>query len=209
VSSADIREQVPSGQGLPADGNGAAVHELPPTSELTDEQSALIAEACSKSSLLWLRPADSDRPQLAWHTWVEGTVLVISGPGEQTLPPLSGPVEVITRSKDTGTRLVTFLASGQELSTQDETRQTALDALAAARLNAQDTQEQAERWRSTAVVTRLTPLRVLSSGAGNDETLAQLLVPPPSPATTVGTHQPWHTKGRAGARRAKRRGNRQ
>jgi len=181
---------------------------MPATSELTAEQSALIAQVCSTSSLLWLRPVDSDRPHLAWHAWSEDTVLVISGPGEQTLPQLSGAVEVITRSKDTGVRLITFLARGQQLSAQDEGHREALDALAAARLNAQDPREQADRWREHGVVTRLTPMRVLAEGAGNDDSIAHLLVPPPSPATTVGDHQPWHTRGRAGARRARRRGNR-
>jgi hypothetical protein len=69
-----------------------------------DAHAALLAEAAGKSGLLWIRPAGQDRSWPAWHVWHDGAVLVVSGPGEQELPPLEGPVELVLRSKDVGSR---------------------------------------------------------------------------------------------------------
>ncbi len=52
----------------------------------------------------------------AWHVWLDGAAYVVSGPGEQPLPPLDGEVELILRSKDTWARLVTVRATASTVS---------------------------------------------------------------------------------------------
>src|SRR3954453_1842845 len=70
---------------------------------------ALVAEGATRSGVVWVRPSGSGRYHLAWHTWHDGAVLLVSGGGEQQLPPLDGVVEVVVPSKDTRARLATVL----------------------------------------------------------------------------------------------------
>jgi hypothetical protein len=177
---------------------------------LSDDDAALIAEACSKSSVVWLRPAaqgveGGERPHLAWHAWYEETVLVISGEGEQGLPALAGPVEVIARSKDNRARLVTFTARGEVVPADSPDWDALATALSAVRLNEQNSAGQRERWSSGCVITRITPLALTASGAGDDTTDPGAAPVAPTPATTVTAFRPWHVGGRARARRNRRR----
>ena len=71
-----------------------------------DPQAALLAEAATKSGLLWV-DVPGDRAWPAWHVWVDGAAYVVSGPGEQALPELPESVVLVLRSKDTGGRLLT------------------------------------------------------------------------------------------------------
>ena len=74
-----------------------------------DPQGALLAEAATKSGLLWV-DVPGDRAWPAWHVWVDGTAYVVSGPGEQVLPELPESVVLVLRSKDTGGRLLRVAA---------------------------------------------------------------------------------------------------
>jgi hypothetical protein len=176
---------------------------------LTAEQAALVAEACSKSGVLWVRTVGSSRHSLAWHVWHEGAAYVVYGVDEQMLPLMSGQIEVVVPSKDSGARLVTFVAQADILPARSPEWEAAADALAAARLNTRDAATQRDRWASGTLVTRLTPLHVVASGAGADGTPSGAAPAPEDGATTLTRHQPWHLRGRAAtwrARRAARRG---
>ncbi|HET9658133.1 MAG TPA: hypothetical protein VFP72_22460, partial [Kineosporiaceae bacterium] len=111
-----------------------------------------------------------------------------------------GAVEVIVRSKDTSGRLVSFLARAEVLPARSPEWDAAAEALSAARLNARDTDAQRERWASGALISRLTPVRLLTSAPGGDDTPSGAAPVPPSPATTVGS-RPWHAGGRPAQRR--------
>jgi hypothetical protein len=168
--------------------------------ELTPEQAALVAEACTKSGVVWVKPNDGVRFQLAWHTWHADAVHVVYGVDEQMLPLLSGAVEVIVRSKDTGGRVVAFLARAEVLPAGSPEWEAAATALSAARLNARETAEQRERWASGGLISRLLPVRLLQSSPGDDASPSGAAPVPPNPATTTG-RQPWHLGGRPGSRR--------
>lgn len=168
--------------------------------ELTAEQAALIAEACTKSGVIWVRPNDGVRFQLAWHVWHADAVQVVYGVDEQMLPLLTGAVEVIVRSKDTGSRVVAFLSRAEVLPARSPQWEAAADALSAARLNARDSAEQRERWASGGLISRLTPVRQLGVAPGDDTSPSGAEPVPPSGAATTG-RQPWHLNGRPDRRR--------
>lgn len=172
----------------------------PLEAELTPEQAALVAEACNKSGVVWVKPNDGVRFQLAWHTWHADAVHVVYGVDEQMLPLLNGAVEVIVRSKDTGGQVVAFLARAEVLPARAPDWEAAADALSAARLNARDSAEQRERWASGGLISRLTPVRLLRSAPGDDMQTSGAVPVPPNPATTTG-RQPWHLGGRPDRRR--------
>ena len=168
--------------------------------DLAPEQAALVAEACNKSGVVWLKPSDGERFQLAWHAWHADAVHVVYGVDEQMLPLLSGTVEVIVRSKDTGGQVVAFLSRAEVLPAGSPEWQAAADALSAARLNARDSAGQRERWSSGGLISRLTPIRLLRSAPGDATTPSGATPVPPSPATTT-DRRPWHLGGRPERRR--------
>ena len=174
---------------------------LPAEPDLTAEQSALVATACTKSGVVWVRSMDDGRLHLAWHAWFDQAVHVVYGVGEQMLPMLSGLAEVAVPSKDNRTRLVTFAARAQVLPPASTAWQAAATALSGVRLNAPDPAGQHERWANGCLISRLDPLHVLSSGAGADNAPSEAAPPPPSPGTTI-TRVPWHLGGRSGRGRA-------
>ncbi len=86
---------------------------------LSPAEAALVAEACTRSDLVWLRTVGESRGgestggesrggesrhHAAWHVWHDDAVCIVYGAGEQALPLLSGEVEVVARSKDSGAR---------------------------------------------------------------------------------------------------------
>jgi hypothetical protein len=166
--------------------------------------SGLIAEAAAKSGLLWIRPAPG-RAWPAWHIWRDGAAYVVSGPGEQQLPPLEGPVDVILRSKDTEARLLTLRADAATVRPDQAEWTEIATALKAGRLNAPDPDGLLERWAAGAVITRLAPTGELVEGPGRYFDTSGAAPPPPTPATTT-SWAPWHVRGRADSRRARRRG---
>ncbi|NBE95974.1 hypothetical protein FE391_25850 [Nonomuraea sp. KC401] len=122
---------------------------------MSDNTSA-IEEGAKKSGILWLT---LDRPRLAWHSWHDGSIYVVTGGEEQQLPGLDAldRVHVTLRSKDNGARLVEFDAA---VSVVDQAAAgDAMAALAKERLNARDSEHLAERWARECTVVRLTPER--------------------------------------------------
>ena len=64
---------------------------------------ALVAEAMTKSGVLWIEVA-GDRTWPAWHVWGDGRAYVVSGPGEQPLPgcPRRSPSSCAARTRAAG-----------------------------------------------------------------------------------------------------------
>ena len=154
-------------------------------------RSALIAEATRKAGLIWVRPAGETRARGVWHVWRDDAAggpaaYVVHGGGEQTFPwPLDGPVTVLTRSKETGARLVAWTAEPSRVRPEDPDWEPTVTALAAARLNAPDHATMTERWARESEVVRLAPTGEVTEAPGAESRESHAAAPVPSPATTV------------------------
>lgn len=201
-------------QAVPAPARAGAAAPPPTTTPPTttphepaaDPAAALVNEAMTKSGVLWIEVASElpDQPPRtwpAWFAWVAPTAYVVNGPGEQHLPWLPPEVKVILRSKDTGGRLLRVAARARLLSDADSQWAAAVEALATSRLNATD--DAIYRWRTRCAVTALTPYGALLDHPGTAGPTSGAAPPPPSRATTT-QWAPWHVRGRATARRARR-----
>jgi hypothetical protein len=180
-------------------------------------ETALVAEAAAKSELLWVRPSPgsarppgpagpAERAWPAWHIWTGGAAYVVSGPGEQQLPPLAGEVEVILRSKDTWARLVTVRAVAATVGPLDPDWAEIAAALKAKRLNAPDPDVLLARWAAANTITRLT-LGAVVEGPGSYDESSGATAPVPTEATTA-SWAPWHLRGRKNTRRDRRKRSR-
>ncbi|WP_235855139.1 hypothetical protein [Nonomuraea aridisoli] len=135
----------------------APAGKTPPTvagPETGADRAAAIAEGAKKSGILWLT---LDRPRLAWHTWHDGAIYLVTGGEEQALPGLEAldRVHVTLRSKDNGARLVEFDAA---VSVVDQAASPdVVAALAKDRLNARDSEHLPARWARDSTIVRLTP----------------------------------------------------
>ena len=168
----------------------------------------LLAEAASKSGLLWIRlPDGATHP--AWHVWHDdgdprGTgpaAYVISGVGEQPLPWLPEQVEILLRSKDTGGRLLTIGATVREITPAAPDWEAATEVIRPERLNLQGTPEEVDaRWRAGCTIHVLTPVGRPSEQPGSyaDQSGSQRIAP--AKGTTV-SWRPWHWRGRPQSRR--------
>lgn len=165
---------------------------------------ALLGEAAGKSDVVWIRPVEQSRTHAVWHVWHENAVVVLDGPGEQSLPELTPVVEIIVPSKETRAALITFHAVPEVLQNATERWQAAADVLAAARLNSPDMAGQLHRWRVEARITSFRPVAVVSAVSGDDGTPVGLLPPLGGGGTTL-TRRPFHFGRRR--RRAERLGH--
>ena len=194
-------DEGPSDPGADENGDGVAAG-------LTPEQLALVAEGCTRSGVVWLRPDGAVGHRLAWHVWHEGAVHVVAGGGEQDLPPLEGLVEVVVPSKDARSRLATVAARAERLWPGTTQWANAAQVLAAKRLNDRSDpahpEEQRDRWARYATITRLEPVALVASGAGPDDAAAGSVVPSRDGSTTG--RLPFHLGGRGhkGGRRRRR-----
>lgn len=171
---------------------------LPTYREISVEQRTAIAEVCSKSSVVWLRPEDDERRQIAWHVWHNDALHVVYGEGEQQLPMITGLVEVAVPSKSNGATVVLFVADAQILPPGSAAWAESAEQLSTARLNATDPEQQRKRWSQSCLISTLTPRLVLEIGAGYDQS-PTASVTPRREATT--TWRPWHLRGRNSRRR--------
>ena len=115
----------------------------------------LIEEAAKKAAVAWLTVPGAGSAYLVWTTWLDGALLIVSGPGEQQTPGLerAEALEVSLRG-DHGGRIVDWPA---RVSTVNPTSDL-LPQLAAKRLNgAGTTDEVVRRWGASNVVYRLDP----------------------------------------------------
>jgi hypothetical protein len=149
---------------------------------------ALVDEACRRSSLVWLRPLTADRATAVWHVVTDGAVHVVGGGREQQLPDLAegDQVEVTVRSKDTGARLVTFVATVSEVRPPDDAWAGVVADLHAKRLNPPDGEAQPQRWARESRVLRLAPTGRVLERPGHVSHRSHAAEPPGSPATTRG-----------------------
>ncbi len=167
------------------------------------ELTGAIAAVAAKAALLWIRPEGADRSWPAWQVWHEQASWVVSGPGEQPLPPLRGRVRLVFRSKAAGARLLAVSAIAEPLDPSDPRWSAAAQALAAGRLNsAVKPAELPNFWQAAGVqITRLAPVAVVHH-PGSFPAEPDRAEPILTPATSA-DRRPWHLGGRR--RRAARR----
>ncbi len=151
-------------------------------------RTALVEETCRKSAMVWLRPVGDTHAVAAWHVFVEGAVHLVGGGLEQPLPTLAEgqQVEVTVRSKDTGGRLLSFLATATVLEPDGEAWASVVPELHAKRLNPPDGEEQPRRWARESTVLRLEPTGRLIESPGHVSHRSHAAEPAGSPATTRG-----------------------
>ncbi|WP_207922840.1 hypothetical protein [Micromonospora sp. KC606] len=89
-----------------------------------------------KAAVCWVSVGDGPAVAL-WCVPLEGTLVVVSGPGEQTAPGLADATAArVTLRGDHGGRIVTWLARVTRLVSGTEEWETAAPLVAAKRLNA-------------------------------------------------------------------------
>ncbi len=154
--------------------------------------SALLSEALSKSDVCWIRTPTWTRA--VWHAYDREAVLIVTGPGEQSLPALPDEVELILRSKDAGSRLLRTSAKAVVLPPEHPMWPAAAAALAAERLNATD--DQLTRWRESATIYVLHPYGLPIERPGEYAVAPAAEAVHPAAATTSGW-RPRHLGGRA------------
>jgi hypothetical protein len=121
--------------------------------------SALVEEALKKASLAWISVGGGAARGL-WCMPLEGTLIVVAGPGEQSAPGLADADRATVRLRgDTGGLIVVWAAAVARLTPGGEEWATVAPLLANKRLNASGTAAAlVARWAATdCAVVRLTP----------------------------------------------------
>ena len=121
--------------------------------------SPVVDEAIKKAAVAWISVGDG--PALAlWCMPLDGALIVVSGPGEQSAPGLAEAAEATVRLRgDTGGLIVGCRATIERLQPGTEDWATVTPQLAGKRLNASGTAgDVVRRWADTGcAVVRLTP----------------------------------------------------
>jgi len=148
---------------------------------------ALIGEATKKSDLIWIATSGGSPIVAAWHVWHDDAAYVVTGQGEQPLPPdldVYPTCEVIVRSAEKWGRVVTWEAMVWRITPGLEEWPAVVPVLLAKRLNLPDGTAAAQRWAAQCTVFRLAPTgRVFEAGDSlPDDSGAE--PPRPTPATT-------------------------
>jgi hypothetical protein len=161
-----------------------------------DTGAALVAEACQRSTMLWVQ-APGRRALPVWHAWHDGAVLLVAGGEEQPDPVADGAteVQVVVRSKAAQSRLVTFGAAVEVLDPSTPQWAEAAAALRGERLNARDPDTLLDRWAASSRVLRLVPTGDATEEPGRYDASSGALPPAPSSAVTV-RRRPFHLGGR-------------
>ncbi|WP_435586457.1 hypothetical protein [Micromonospora aurantiaca (nom. illeg.)] len=127
----------------------------------------LVDEAVKKAAVCWVSTAGGPAYAL-WCLPVEGTLLVVTGPGEQTAPGLAdSDTADVTLRGDHGGRIVTCPARVTRLRPGTEEWDTVAPLVAAKRLNASGSAtELVERWAAQGcALNRLAPAGTAVTGA--------------------------------------------
>src|SRR5579884_3104836 len=99
--------ETPAEAAKPAD---AAAEAAKPADAAAPDDAALLDAALKRTELLWVGP-DAQSVRAAWHVWTDGSIYLMCGGGEQAAPVQpEGTAVVVARSKDKGTRLISFAA---------------------------------------------------------------------------------------------------
>jgi hypothetical protein len=121
--------------------------------------SAVLDEALKKAALAWI--SVGGEPALGlWCMPLEGSLIVVSGPGEQFAPALAEATTAVVRLRgDNGGLIVVSEMTVARLQPGSEEWETVAPQLAAKRLNASGTADElVKRWATSgAAVVRLTP----------------------------------------------------
>ena len=160
----------------------------------------LLAEAATKSGVLWIEVPDGGT-HAVWFVWHDDedprgpgpAVYVVSGAGEQTLPPLPDEVTVILRSKDTGARLLRLKATARALDPTGPEWDGPAEVLRANRLNA--TGDVLARWRESATIHVLEPRGIPDEAPGAYAAESGRVTVSPARGATA-RWRPWHWRGR-------------
>ncbi|QGN45587.1 hypothetical protein ACN26Y_04485 [Micromonospora sp. WMMD558] len=127
----------------------------------------LVDEATKKAAVAWV--AVPGGPALAlWCFPLEGALLVVSGPGEQSAPGLADATHAqVTLRGDHGGRIVTWTADVSRVAPGSEDWETVAPLVAAKRLNAPGpTADLVARWAADGcALNRLTPAGEPLAGA--------------------------------------------
>lgn len=146
--------------------------------------SAVLDEAMKKAALAWVSVGDG--PALAlWCMPLEGSLVVVSGPGEQFAPGLADAVRATVRLRgDNGGLIVVSEMAVTRLAPGTDEWDTAAPQLAAKRLNASGSADEVvARWAdSGCAVVRLTPGQELPASRPDLPTAAGVAPPRDTPA---------------------------
>jgi hypothetical protein len=123
---------------------------------------ALVNEAMKKAAVAWL--VVSNRPAYAvWCMWMDGSLYVVSGPGEQPAPGLARAATVTVQARgDHGGLIVDWTATVDRVRPGSDLWADVAPQLASKRLNSDPAPLLLERWAEHAVVSRLKPVEALS-----------------------------------------------
>ncbi|WP_306211348.1 hypothetical protein [Actinoplanes sp. RD1] len=119
----------------------------------------LVAEAIKKAGIAWVGVGDAPARGL-WVLPLDGSLIVLSGPGEQAAPGLAEATTAQVRLRgDHGGLIVILDTRVERLTPGSEAWDEVAPQLAAKRLNARGSaEEQVARWAETGcAVVRLTP----------------------------------------------------
>ena len=120
----------------------------------------VVEEAIKKAAIAWIAAGDGPAVGL-WCMPLEGSLVVVSGPGEQSAPGLAESATATVRLRgDNGGLIVMFEATVERIQPGTEDWTAVAPQLAGKRLNASGTaEEQVARWAETGcAVVRLTPV---------------------------------------------------
>ena len=160
----------------------------------------LIEEASKKSGLIWVRPAgQGHHAQAVWHVWQDGAAWVLTGGIEQPLPDLGERAYVTVRSKDKGSRLLTWVADVSRIEPGSPEWDAVVPTLVAKRLNLPDGEEAPQRWARESTLWRLTPTGGVTETPDAPTTTSHAVAPPPSSARSR-VPRPLHLRGRPARR---------
>ena len=143
----------------------------------------LVDEAMKKAAVAWLS-VGAARPFAVWCLWLDESLYLVSGPGEQPAPGLvaASTVDVTVRG-DHGGQILTWPASVRPVEPGSQEWDRVAPQLAGKRLNASGTAEQtAARWAAGCVVSRLTPSGEPSALGATLPDDSGAAPPPPTPA---------------------------
>ncbi|GGK83526.1 hypothetical protein GCM10012284_17040 [Mangrovihabitans endophyticus] len=147
----------------------------------------LIDEAVKKASLAWVSVGDQP-PRALWCMPLDGTLIVVTGPGEQSAPGLADAGSATVRLRgDNGGLIVLWEAAVERVAPDTEDWQTIAPQLAGKRLNAVGTADHVVgRWATTGcAVVRLRPQPETAVGAPELPDDAGAAPPRESPARVV------------------------
>jgi hypothetical protein len=148
----------------------------------------LVAEATKKAGLVWITATGTHRARPAWHHWQDAAAYVLTGGSEQALPELAqaSQAEVTVPSKDSGGRLISWIAGVTRVVPGSEEWLRVIPELTSRRLNALDSANQADRWARECTLLRLEPTGEVTQAPGAMSEDAGAAPPEATPATTSG-----------------------